>query len=361
MSDTEINSTNVLDCIKNIIDPEIGRSLDDLKMLAGAVIKDDGSIDVTIDLPTPAYPERNRLTEAVNAAIKADYPQAGNVDVTFVATVRGKEAGGTIGLKVKNIIAVGRGKGGVGKSTVAASLAFGLKECGAEVGLMDADVYGPSIPHMLGVDQCRPATKELQTESGQTITRIEPVIAEGVKVISMGFFVEPEKAVVWRGPMLHKAITQFLQDTEWGELDYLVIDMPPGTGDVSLTLSQSVGLAGAVVVCTPQQVALLDAVKAINMFQQVNIPVLGIVENMSGEIFGRGGAKQKAEELGVPFLGEIPIEADIRIKGDAGKISALFSEESPARPALMNMCEKTAIQIAREILETPSMPSLEIL
>ncbi len=361
MSDTEITSTNVLDCIKGITDPEIGRSLDELKMLSGAVVKDDGTIEVTVDLPTPAYPDRNRLTEAVIAAIQADYPQSGDVVVTFSATVRGKEAGGTIGLSVKNIIAVGSGKGGVGKSTVAAALAFGLKECGAVVGLMDADVYGPSIPHMLGVDQGRPATVEFQTESGQTITRIEPVIAEGVKVISMGFFVEPEQAVVWRGPMLHKAITQFLQDTDWGELDYLVIDMPPGTGDVSLTLSQSVGLAGAVVVCTPQQVALLDAVKAINMFRQVNIPVLGMVENMSGEIFGRGGAKQKAEELGVPFLGEIPIEADIRIKGDAGKLSELFSEESRARLPLMNVCEQTAIQIAREILETPSMPSLEIL
>ena len=361
MSDNEITSTNVLDCVKDILDPEIGRSFDDLKMLSGAVVKDDGSIEVTIDLTTPAYPGRNRLSDAVIAAIKADYPQAGNVVVTFTATVRGKEAGGTIGLNVKNIIAVGSGKGGVGKSTIAAALAFGLKKCGAVVGLMDADVYGPSIPHMLGVAQGRPATKELQTESGQTITRIEPVIAEGVKVISMGFFVEPEKAIVWRGPMLHRAITQFLQETDWGELDYLIIDMPPGTGDVSLTLSQSVGLAGAVVVCTPQQVALLDAVKAINMFRQVNIPVLGMVENMTGEIFGRGGAKQKAEELGVPFLGEIPIEADIRIKGDAGKISELFSEESPARIPLMNMCEQTAIQIAREILETPSMPSLEIL
>ena len=154
-----------------------------------------------------------------------------------------------------------------------------------------------------------------------------------MKVISMGFFVEPEKAVVWRGPMLHRAITQFLQETDWGELDYLIIDMPPGTGDVSLTLSQSVGLAGAVVVCTPQQVALLDAVKAISMFRQVNIPVLGIVENMSGDIFGRGGAKKKAEEMGIPFLGEIPIEAAIRIKGDEGDIAGLFADGKPRAAA----------------------------
>ena len=182
-----------------------------------------------------------------------------------------------------------------------------------------------------------------------------------VKFISLGFFVEPDKAVVWRGPMLHRAITQFLSQTDWGELDYLVIDMPPGTGDVSLTLSQTVGLAGAVVVCTPQQVALLDAVKAISMFRQVNIPVLGIVENMSGDIFGRGGAKKKAEELGVPFLGEVPIEAAIRVKGDEGAIADLFADDSPARAPLRHVCERTAIEIARQFLETPTMPSLEIL
>jgi ATP-binding protein involved in chromosome partitioning len=226
---------------------------------------------------------------------------------------------------------------------------------------MDADVYGPSIPHMLGVEGARPAAVELRGEGGQPVQRIEPIDAGGVKVISMGFFVEPEKAVVWRGPMLHRAITQFLSQTDWGELDYLIIDMPPGTGDVSLTLSQTVGLAGAVVVCTPQQVALLDAVKAISMFRQVNIPVLGIVENMSGDIFGRGGAKKKAAELGVPFLGEVPIEADIRIKGDDGAIAALFAEGSPARPHLLNVCERTAIEIAKQLLETPTMPTLEIL
>lgn len=356
-----MTETEILDSVQEIKDPEIGRSLGELKMLAGAVVADNGAVTVTIDLPTPAYPDRQRLVEAVQSEISSRLPEAGAVSVDFTATVRGKESGAAIGLKVKNIIAVGSGKGGVGKSTVAASLAFGLKEAGATVGLMDADVYGPSIPHMLGVDQGKPAAKEIQGADGQTITRIEPVIADGLKVISMGFFVEPEKAVVWRGPMLHRAITQFLSDTDWGELDYLVIDMPPGTGDVSLTLSQSVGLAGAVVVCTPQQVALLDAVKAIHMFRQVNIPVLGIVENMSGEIFGRGGAQEKAGELGVPFLGEIPIDADIRIKGDAGEVSKLFSEESPVREPLMRMCEQVAIQIARELLETPSMPTLDVL
>ena len=161
--------------------------------------------------------------------------------------------------------------------------------------------------------------------------------------------------------MLHKLLTQFLQDTDWGELDYLIIDLPPGTGDVSLTLSQLLGLAGAVIVCTPQQVALLDAIKAISMFKQVKIPVLGIVENMSGEIFGRGGAKKKAEELGVPFLGEVPSVADIRIKGDEGRISTLVDDDNPSRPHLLHVCEQTAIQIAKQLLESPDLPSLEIL
>jgi ATP-binding protein involved in chromosome partitioning len=177
----------------------------------------------------------------------------------------------------------------------------------------------------------------------------------------MGFVVKPETAMIWRGPMVHKYLTLFLTQIAWGALDYLVIDLPPGTGDVALTLSQSVGLAGAVVVCTPQQVALLDAVKAISMYRQVKIPILGMVENMSGEIFGRGGTRQKAAELGVPFLGEVPIEADIRIKGDAGKTAALFDEQSPARPHLLHVCEQTAIQVAKQLLETPTMPTLEIL
>jgi ATP-binding protein involved in chromosome partitioning len=177
----------------------------------------------------------------------------------------------------------------------------------------------------------------------------------------VAYFVKPDQAVIWRGPLLHRAITQFLKDTDWGELDYLIIDLPPGTGDVSLTLSQLLGLAGAIVVCTPQQVALLDAVKAVSMYRQVKIPVLGMVENMTGEIFGRGGAQQKAAELGIPFLGEIPIEAGIRIRGDEGRIASLFAEDNPSRGPLLHVCEQTAMQIAKSLLETPRMPTLEIL
>lgn len=348
----------LLERLRPLRDPEIGRSLGELDMLRGATLSPTETV-VRIELPTPAYPDRQRIAAAVQQAL-AGVPDLAPVRVEFSAVVKGKNTGGAIGLRVKNVVAVGSGKGGVGKSTVAATLAYGLKTLGATVGLMDADVYGPSIPHMVGGTGMPLATKQT-LPSGETLERIVPVEVDGVKVISMGYFLKPDQAVIWRGPLLHRAITQFLKDTEWGELDYLIIDLPPGTGDVSLTLSQLLGLAGAIVVCTPQQVALLDAMKAVSMYKQVKIPLLGIVENMTGEIFGRGGAKQKAEELGIPFLGELPIEAQIRIRGDAGQIASLFDADSPARPHLLHVCERAAIEIAKSLLETPSMPTLEIL
>ncbi len=355
-----LTQDQVLNRLSGIRDPEIGRSLGELEMLRSVAIGPDNSVTVTIDLPTPAYPDRGRITASVRSAIAESFPGTGNVEVAFVSNVRGLNSGGTLGLRVKNVVAVGSGKGGVGKSTVAATLAYGLKSLGCQVGLMDADVYGPSIPHMVGAHG-RPSAVKHKTSTGEEFERIEPVVANGLKVISMGYFVQPDQAVIWRGPLLHRAITQFLKDTDWGELDYLIIDLPPGTGDVSLTLSQMLGLAGAVVVCTPQQVALLDAMKAISMFRQVKIPILGLVENMTGDIFGRGGARKKAEEMGIPFLGELPIDAGIRIRGDDGQIASLFSEDNPSRGPLVGICERTAIQIARQLLETPKMPTLEIL
>ncbi len=353
-----VTETQVLQSIKGLQDPEIGRALGDLDMLKGVTIVGE-NVTVNVELPTPAYPRRERITESIRTAIKQVSPSS-QVDVNFTAVVRGLMSGGTFGLRAKNVIAVGSGKGGVGKSTIATTLAYGLKTLGCQVGLMDADVYGPSVPHMVGsID--RPTAMKVTTESGEEIERIQPVLVDGLKVISMGYFLKPDQAVIWRGPLLHRAITQFLKDTDWGELDYLIIDLPPGTGDISLTLSQTLGLAGAVVVCTPQQVALLDAIKAISMFNQVKIPLLGIVENMSGEIFGRGGAKAKAEELQIPFLGELPIEAGIRIRGDAGRIASLFSEDNPSRQPLIHICEQVAIQIAKQLLVAPKMPTLEIL
>ncbi len=270
---------------------------------------------------------------------------------------------GQIGLTAKSVIAVGSGKGGVGKSTIATSIAFGLKRAGCSVGLMDADVYGPSVPHLIGVNE-RPATEN---------QKITPIDVGGMKVMSMGFLVPRGEAVVWRGPMLHGAITQFLRDTNWGDLDYLIIDMPPGTGDIALTLSQLLPLTGAIVVCTPQDVALIDAEKAIAMFRKVKIPVLGMVENMSYflcpgcgnryEIFGSGGAKHSAEQLGVPFLGEVPINMQIRVRGDSGETEANFDDELSAQ-FLQSICHNLVKNQADKLTsgqEPPPLPSLSVL
>lgn len=342
-----------------VIDPEIGRTLGDLHMIADVQLTGTTYV-VRLELPTPLYPNSHRLKKLVSDKVAVAVEPGQTLDVQIEAKVRGKNSGGRIGLKVHNVIAVGSGKGGVGKSTVAAALACGLHSFGCKVGLMDADVYGPSIPHMLGASG-QPAATEHVAGDGQKFARMEPIDVDGLKLMSMGFFIAEGQSVVWRGPMLHKALTQFLKDTDWGELDYLVIDLPPGTGDVSLTLSQQVGLAGAVIVCTPQQVALLDAIKAVDMYQKVNVPVLGMVENMSGEIFGRGGAQRVAEELKLPFLGEVPIDATIRKYGDAGKMMDLLKDDSPSRDALLAVCQNVAMQIARNLLETPAAPTLEIL
>lgn len=354
-----ITEAQVSQVVSSLKDPEIGRGFGELDMFKGASI-DGSNVKVKIELPTPAYPKRERITDAIQTALKSSDSSIGSIQVDFTSVVRGSMSGGAIGLRAKNVIAVGSGKGGVGKSTVASSLAFGLNYLGCKVGLMDADVYGPSIPHMVGSTEAPTAVK-MKTASGEEIDRIQPVSIEGVKIISMGYFVRPDQAVIWRGPLLHRAISQFLKDTDWGELDYLIIDLPPGTGDISLTLSQMVGLAGAVVVCTPQQIALLDALKAISMFQQVKIPLLGVVENMTGEIFGRGGAKATALELKLPFLGELPIDAGIRVRGDAGQIADLFTDENPSREPLLGICQQVAMQVAKQLLIAPKMPSLEIL
>lgn len=342
--------------VEALVDPELGRTLGALRTVKSVSASGDGGT-VEIELPTPAYPDRERIADLVR---KAGESAGVRAETKFSWKVKGKESGGNIGLRVKNIIAVGSGKGGVGKSTVAAALACGMHQFGAKVGLLDADVYGPSIPHLFG--ESRELTlKEVPTPDGQLVPRVEPIETAGIKLLSIGFQIGKDQAVVWRGPMLHRQLTLFLQHTDWGELDYLFIDMPPGTGDVALSLSQMVQAAGAVVVCTPQQVALLDAVRAISMFRTVKIPVLGMVENMSGDIFGRGGTRAKAAELGVPFLGELPIDATVRVKGDDGRIADLYAGSSPVREPLLRICERTAIEVAKQILEAPAMPTLELL
>ena len=354
MNDSELKA-----CLESVVDPELGRPLGELGMLKQAA-NIDGTPRVGIELPTPAYPGQDRFQGLVDDAIRSQFGDTPSAQLDITWNVKGNESGGKIGLRVKNVIAVGSGKGGVGKSTTAAMLAYGLHSFGAKVGLLDADVYGPSIPHLCGAGG-EPGVTEHRGADGNVMQRLQPIEKDGLKLLSVGFLIKADQAVVWRGPMLHKLLTQFMQQTDWGELDYLIVDMPPGTGDVALTLSQLLSLAGAVVVCTPQKVALLDAVKAISMFDQVKIPVIGIVENMTGDIFGRGGAREHAEKTNLPFLGEIPIDKSIRELGDAGRIADVLSDACPVRDDLRTVCQNIAMQVAKEQLESPELPTLEIL
>jgi len=336
----------VLEALSRVMDPELHQDLVALGMVKRVEVGRD-VIHLNIELTTPACPLKDTIRHDIERAI-ARLDGSPSVEIEWSARVRQavRMAGDLKG--VKNSIAIGAGKGGVGKSTIAMMAALGLQREGATVGLLDADVYGPSIPKLLGIGDERPGIR------GE---KIVPVVAHGVRVISMGLLVEPDKAVIWRGPMVHGVVKQFIEQVEWGELDYLIIDLPPGTGDVPLTLSQTLPMTGAVVVCTPQEVALLDAVKALRMYQQLNVPILGMVENMSYfvapdtgreyDIFGRGGVRKATEGLGVPFLGEIPINIAIRAAGDEGKPTANFEETNEAtRRGIMGFVRNLAGQVS---------------
>jgi ATP-binding protein involved in chromosome partitioning len=340
-------------------DPETGRSVMQMEQIHDVMVRGN-DVTLTLALTTHSAPLWQETRTELASHLRGKLPSAGNITVNLGVHERPPQKIGQIGLQAKSVIAVGSGKGGVGKSTIAVSIALGLARAGANVGLMDADVYGPSVPHLLGVNE-RPTIQD---------NKIQPIMADSLKVMSMGFMMAPGEAVVWRGPMLHGAIQQFLRDTNWGALDYLIIDMPPGTGDIALTLSQLLPLTGAVVVCTPQEVALLDAVKAIAMFRKVNIPILGMVENMSGfvcpdcnkryDIFGSGGAKRKAAELDMPFLGEVPITMQIRTNGDEGKSAASFDDPACA-PYLSGICQRLVHNLAAAHRAAPPLPTLSVL
>jgi ATP-binding protein involved in chromosome partitioning len=359
MSADPLDRAKVHAVVDEFPDPETGRGLGVVGQVKEVDVSGQ-SVRVDIGLTTHSAALWQDTRTALRDRLREKLPGPPEVTVDIVEHVRPPEPQGAIGLTAKSVIAVGSGKGGVGKSTIAASLAIALKNVGSKVGLMDADVYGPSIPHLLGL-------------SGQPMVaggKLQPVDFQGMPVMSMGFLVPAGEAVVWRGPMLHGAITQFLRDTAWGELDYLIIDMPPGTGDIALTLSQALPLTGAVVVCTPQDVALIDAVKAIAMFRKVSIPVLGVVENMSYflchdngkryDIFGSGGARQKAEELGVPFLGEVPIQIPIRERGDAGETAGNLGDMESS-PYFERIAYNLVRNLAAERAAEPPLPTLSIL
>lgn len=311
---------SVLAALATVQEPELGGNLVARKMIKELAI-DGGRVRVVIDLTTPACPFKEQLERDVRAALQT-VAGVSEIQVEFTATVRSfngiPDKAQVPG--VHNVLAVASGKGGVGKSTVAVNLAVALAQEGARVGLLDADIYGPSAPLMTGAHG-RAGMSELQ--------KIAPMEAHGIKIISVGYFVDASQPLVWRGPMISSMLRQFLFEVDWGELDYLVVDLPPGTGDIQLTLAQSIPLSGAVVVTTPQDVALADAIKGVEMFRKLNVPILGLIENMSYfvapdtgkryDIFGHGGAKTASDNLGVPFLGEIPLGISIREGGDTGQ------------------------------------------
>lgn len=342
-----VTTEQVLDALRSVQDPDLKKDIVSLGFIKNLTVEND-RVAFQIELTTPACPVKDLMRDEAKKAVEG-IAGVRDIEIGMTAQVRSSVTAmpQSLAPMIKNIIPIASGKGGVGKSTVSANLAVALAKTGARVGLMDVDVYGPSIPTILGIN----ATPEVDEQN-----RITPVDKDGLKVISMGFFMKPGEAVIWRGPMLHKTVQQFLGGVLWGDLDYLIVDTPPGTGDVTLSLCQSIPITGAVIVSTPQDVALNVAQKAIAMFKKLNVPIIGMIENMShyvcphcdkqDPIFGTGGAKRIAEDLSIPFLGEIPLTTPIRVASDKGEPIVASDPESPAARAFMKAAENLAAQVS---------------
>jgi ATP-binding protein involved in chromosome partitioning len=354
-----ISREQVMSALRTVQDPELFKDIVSLNMVKDIRLDGD-DVFVNIELTTPACPLKERIEKDVTGALKS--AGARNVVVELTARTRGPLGPRKDVLpQVKNVVAVGAGKGGVGKSTIALNIAIGLQRSGAVVGLMDGDIYGPSMPTMLGIRGIAPKL------SG---SKIIPFLVHGIHAVTMGALVEQDKPLIWRGPMAHGAFKQLLLDnTQWPELDYLIVDLPPGTGDVPLTLCQLLPLTGAVVVATPQQVALDDAVRALRMFEHLRTPILGMVENMSYlvapdgseiDLFGRGGAEAAAKKMGVPFLGALPMYVDLRVNSDAGTPEKNF-EANPGNRGLAESLTRIVQNLAGQIsLHNLSEPGPEL-
>jgi len=357
MSKEQVTQEAVLAALSQVDDPDLRKDLVTLNMIQDLKIK-DGDVSFTIMLTTPACPMKDKMKNDALAAVKA-VPGVGSVDISMDATVPSDgRTRGLLEVPVRNAIAIASGKGGVGKSTVAVNLAVSLAQSGARVGLLDADIYGPNIPTMMGIEKLPPPKDE----------KLVPAEAYGVQVMSIGFLVKPGQPLIWRGPMLHSAIRQFLTDVLWDELDYLVIDLPPGTGDAQLSLSQSLPLSGGVIVTLPQQVSLDDARRGLEMFRELTVPLLGIVENMSFlelpdgtkmDIFGSGGGQKLAEATGVPFIGAIPMDPSVREGGDSGKPVVVTHPESPVAKALKAISEDLAAKVSVAAMRQDNVVPIE--
>ena len=343
-----IDRDAVLNALRVVVDPDLRKDIVSLGFVKDLSIA-DGCASFTIELTTPACPVKDQMRDQAIAAVRA-VPGVSDVKVQMTANVRSAsapETGRPPLAGVKNVIAVGAGKGGVGKTTVSVNLALALARCGSRVGILDGDMYGPNVPIMLGLNNIQLGT------DGQ---RIVPAEKYGIQVVSIGFLTNDDAPIIWRGPMLHQAVQQFFREVAWKDLDYLIIDMPPGTGDVALSLSQTVPVVGSIVVTTPQQVSLADSRRAVRMYQKLNIPTIGIVENMSyhrctnchyeADLFGHGGGETMASDMGVPFLGRLPIYQPIREGGDSGVPLVVAEPASEAARAFLTVAERTAAQVS---------------
>ncbi len=339
-----VTNAQVIAALSKVMDPEIQKDLVSLNMIKDIEI-DGSQVNFIVELTTPACPLRNQIQNDAKNAVMA-LEGVDEVNVKLGAKVQANEK--ISDLSIKNIIAIGSGKGGVGKSTIAVNLAVALAQLGAKVGLMDADIYGPNVPMMMGVTALPPTPQNKKIQTAE---------AYGVKIMSIGFMVTTGQPLIWRGPMLHSAIKQFLMDVDWGELDYLIVDLPPGTGDVQLSLVQTVPLSGGVVVTMPQQVSFDDAARAVSMFKKLDVPVLGVVENMSflempdgslRRIFGEGGGEQLARMAVAPLLGTIPIDESIRSGGDQGEPVVAADPDSSGAKALISLAESVAARMSLE-------------
>ncbi|PJA97806.1 MAG: iron-sulfur cluster carrier protein ApbC [Ignavibacteriales bacterium CG_4_9_14_3_um_filter_30_11] len=351
---TDVTKSGILNSIKKIEDKNLNKDLLTLNSIK-ELKTEDNVLSISISIPQPISEINDELQSKFKDALQKDFPHLENIDLHIQGTASThQQEKKSILSGVKNTIAVASGKGGVGKSTIAVNLAVALAKDGAKVGLIDADIYGPSVPLMLGITE---KPKVYKTEKSMKIIPLENY---GVKVISIGLLVDDSAPVIWRGPMASGAVKQFMTDVEWGELDYLIFDMPPGTGDIQLTLVQTIPLSGAVIVTTPQEVSLIDARKALKMFERVNVPVLGIVENMSYfitpdtqkkyDIFGTGGGSKLSEKFNIPFLGGMPIDPQIRIGGDEGK-PIVYDKENKTQAKVM-------LEISRKLIEEVEKNSL---
>ena len=358
MTATALTPDAILDVLRPVQDPELRKSLVELNMIRNVVVTGE-DVAFTLVLTTPACPLREFIVDECKEAVRS-LGIVGQIDVDvtaetpqFVSSLPDKR--GIEG--VRNIVAVTSGKGGVGKSTVSANLAVALAKTGARVGILDADIYGPNMPMMLGL-QGQPVEVKKNAAGEETMY---PVENHGVKLVSMSFLIDPDQPVIWRGPMLNAIIRRFLYDVAWGELDYLIVDMPPGTGDAQLTLAQAVPIAGAVIVTTPQPVALHDARKGLKMFEQLGVPILGIVENMTYfippdmpekryDLFGSGGGERTAQELGIPVLGTVPMEIQLRQQSDSGQPIVVSNPESESAKALTAIAKTVAGKVSVQAL-----------